>query len=514
MMLMPPTNVPTFGDLVLKDKEYRGLIVSVFVLSLIVFSVFKVFYPFAHVVSESYLEIEAAQKNWSIGYLPIGYAMFIRLVSSFSSNDLVLVFVQYVLLQVGVLYFLFSIKYLFSFNKVVFSILLSISMLNPILLYISNLITSDSLTGALMLFWFAHLLWIVLRPSVASIWWHCALLILLFMVRYGTWYCVIISTIGFLSYVRVRRIKLIGIGLVILFFGGFIGGTQMEFYRRTGVVQMSPQWGWQKAANAINAYTHADTVDRKRVRGKFEELQGLVNEYVAGGMSNDSTFGHQEIQPVGYYQLSKEHHILEAHMWEVWRGDDSSSAFKKWGSLGPLYDQYGNYLIKTHPDLYWKYSLLPNLRNYYVPSIEALYSYNGAKDTVGQEIVDWFQWKSNKVFTAFDSKKFIVPIYFAIFVSVINLVFVLSFLSVFLVNGLSSLSLYSKRVLVLLSFTWLSNCIWNVLTSYIVLRQQIFIFQITFTFCVLFVFMIFQIAFKKITPGELVTAIKLHPNPQ
>src|ERR1700754_176598 len=61
--------------------------------------VFKCFYPYADYFTDSYSYIQAAAGKDSIGYRPIGYSIFLRLVHGVSASDTFLVTLQYVLVQ-------------------------------------------------------------------------------------------------------------------------------------------------------------------------------------------------------------------------------------------------------------------------------------------------------------------------------------------------------------------------------------------------------------------------------
>jgi hypothetical protein len=506
-----PAHTLPFRNWIWKVKENKRMLLLVATAVVIQFVTFKFLYPFANLADESYVAIEAAHKNWAVGYLPVGYPMFLRLVSSFTSNDTILVFLQYLILQAAILYLLFSIKYLLVKGKWVIRIVIAISVLNPLLLQVCNLITADSLFAALMLIWFTHLMWLLHQTRLSSILWHSVCLLLLFMVNHNAWYCILISILVFLFLPIQRKIVVIGIAMIVVLFAGFIGGTQAEFKRRSGWVQFSAQWGWQKAANALYAYAHADTLDRKKVQGRFRELHGIVNEHMLG-LNKFPAFVRPDRKPDDYY-LMKENAPLKTYMREAWTSNDSSSAFKKWASMGPLYTQYGDFLIGEYLGLYWKYYLLPNLKNYYVPETEALSTYNRLRDTAGSEAVAFFQWKSNKITTVFKSKLLKVPYYSSIPLAVINLVFILGFIALSLAGGFSAISSYCKRLLLLLLFTWLANVIFSVWASPIVLRQQLFVMQLTLTFGVLFVAMLVQMSFSNNTGEGESAKTRLLPNP-
>jgi hypothetical protein len=112
MLFQKAITTQSFSQWLWKDKENKRLLwLSSFVL-VVSFTWLKILYPYPNFMPpDSYSYLEAANKNEFINIWPIGYSRFLRLVSSFSSSHMVLVVLQYLLLQTGLLYFLFTIRY-------------------------------------------------------------------------------------------------------------------------------------------------------------------------------------------------------------------------------------------------------------------------------------------------------------------------------------------------------------------------------------------------------------------
>jgi hypothetical protein len=76
------------------------------------FVLFKYLYPFAnYIYGDSFGYLKAAAQNLTIDFYPIGYSKFLRLVSVFAKPDIVLVSIQYMMIQCSALFVLFSIFY-------------------------------------------------------------------------------------------------------------------------------------------------------------------------------------------------------------------------------------------------------------------------------------------------------------------------------------------------------------------------------------------------------------------
>lgn len=69
-------------------------------------------YPFPNFLPDSYSYIDAAYNNVNINMWPVGYSKFLRLISVFNRSDTGLVIVQYVLLQLAILFFFILYKIL------------------------------------------------------------------------------------------------------------------------------------------------------------------------------------------------------------------------------------------------------------------------------------------------------------------------------------------------------------------------------------------------------------------
>src|SRR5206468_65992 len=137
---------------------------------------------------------------------PIGYSKFLRLVSVFAKPDLVLVILQYLMIQCSMFFLLFTIFYFYKAAKVTQAVLFCIMIFNPLLLHLGNLVSSDGLFLALSMTWFALLLWIIYNPSNKIICWHAIMVFAAFTVRYNALLYPFISLLAFwLSTLSLRK---------------------------------------------------------------------------------------------------------------------------------------------------------------------------------------------------------------------------------------------------------------------------------------------------------------------
>jgi hypothetical protein len=432
--------------------------------------------------------MEAAFKNNSISTLPIGYSKFLRLLSCFTSSHVLLIWFQYTILQVAVLYLLFTIKYLFSPGKWVIVILFGISILNTLLLYISNFVTSDALFTALSLGWFSQLLWMHYQPTRKLLIMHAVVLLFAFMVGNHALYYPVISILVILFICERTSTKLVGIAAIVLMLGCFIGKTLYSYKRTTGQTQFSAFSSWQLAANALYGYSHAPNISINKVPAQFRALHTIVNTH------NDSIkktwLGPHE--NLGIYYLWNEKTPLNLYMKQHWHKDSITGKIKRWVSMGPLYADYGKYLIKQYPIAYWKHFLLPNLVKYYIPETEYMGNYNMGRDSVDAIAVTWFLLKSNKVHNRFRNNQIQTPEYFPIAFAICNVVFVICFLAFYLLNGFIRSSHLTAKLLRVTSIILICNMGFSVQVSPIVLSYQLFPMIVTIIFAILLLNFIIQ----------------------
>src|SRR5690606_5461901 len=116
---------------------------------LLQFLVFKGLYPYPNFLPDSFSYLEAAKDGRAVNIWPIGYSRFLEWFSLLSRSHWALVGVQYVLLQVAVLYFVFSIAWFLRPGQWLFRIMLFSCVLHPLLLHVSNFVSSDALFASL-----------------------------------------------------------------------------------------------------------------------------------------------------------------------------------------------------------------------------------------------------------------------------------------------------------------------------------------------------------------------------
>ena len=469
-------------------KEIRLSLLLILSAIFIQFIVFKYLYPFPNFIPESTSYIEAAANNQSLNSWPIGYSKFLRIFHVLTQSHTALVLFQYLFLQISLLIFLFTLSYQLNLNKPVNRILFTINLFNPILLHLSNFISSDALFVGLSLCWFSSLLWILVKADLFILLLHALVLFLAFTLRYYALYYPIISISVVLFSEFKWKFKLQGVLIVVIPLLLYIAHTVNEYKRTTNTTQFSSFGGWQLAANALYAYSHIplDSVDR--VPFKFKALHKIVNQHM-------NWLNQYKVRPdsrIGIYYQWNEGAPLKVYMRYYWKNDSSTNNFKRYAVMGDLYAGYGSWQIRNHPVSYLKYFVLPNLVDYYAPPTEFLGYYNMGFDSVSSITIKWFKLKNNKVYNYYNSKQVQIAKYYTILLPVINVIFLAGLFAVLSLKELQTENLLRKRILQITLLVWLSTVLFSAFTAYTILRYEIFSMILTLSFSIICISILIQ----------------------
>ena len=495
-----------FYKLLYTSRENKRLYWFAGIVIVIQFVWFKMdcFYP--NIIPDTYSYVLGAYNNDFIHIRPIGYSKFLRFFSVFTRSHLLLVLSQYLLLQAGVLYFFFTLRYLLNPGKWVLRVLLAFTLLNPLLVKVSNFITSDALFTSLSLVWFTQLLWLLYIPSRKLLLAHAVVLLLAFSVRYNALYYPFISvTCIIIAQLRLKTKLIAIVGMAIPLFV-FIVATEYEYKKTTGATQFSAFGGWQLAINGLHAYAHDPLVPVASVPAPFRALHAIVNRHM-------DSLNHLRYRPdavLGVYYLSDTKSPLNIYFF----GDTSSPSIRgyenRWLRMGPLYGEYGTYLIKQHRNAYFQHFLLPNLGNYMEPPSEMMGYYQLNKATLFPLFVNWFRFPSNKLYTYFEDPRIrvinVLPRLFAI----VNLFFVLTAMGFIIWCGPVKPKELAHRILLITVLCWLSNFVFSVSASVIVLRYQIFPFIMVYSFGVLLAVLLWQKLYGLLNLSGSASPVSIH----
>lgn len=434
------------------------------------FVVFKWLYPYPNFLPDSFSYLETAMEKRSINIWPIGYSWFLELFGLISRSHWWLVSSQYVLLEAAILYLVFSTGYLLQTSGWLFGGMLLTGIASPLVLHISNFVSSDALFAALSLVWFTQLLWILCKPKMVVLVLHAFILLIVFTVRYNAMYYPFVS-ITVILFTGMRTLwKWGSIALVLFSLGAFIGYTQVQYYKETGSVRFSPFSGWQLASNALYAYAYVPAAARSKERFTYIDLQRLADRHMDSLQRTTSTPALSQ----GIYYLWNSQSPLQRFPTIWWGSDSTMTGFKRWTFAGSIYREYASYLVRTYPTTFLRHYVWPNLVNYYVPPPEFLGSYNMGKDTVDPVAVQWFRLQTKRVYTNTANPAIDINAYYPLWLALLNLFFVLAFTGFVLAGGFANSTSEIKKISGCLMLVWICNIVFSVIASPVVLRYHVF----------------------------------------
>lgn len=412
----------SFINFLLKDARNRRFIRIAAAATIFEFILFKIFYPFPDFFSDSYSYIYAASANLDISIWPIGYSKFLLAFHWFTHSDTALIGFQYFLLETASLYFFFTIAYLYNLARVSQNILFGFLVFNPLFLYLSNYVNSDSLFASLSILWLTQLLWIIHRPRIYQLFTQSLLLFACFTVRNNAYFYPIVTILAFSLSIQSIGRKLSGMALGIVFILAFITYERDAAFRLTGTHQFSLFTGWQLANNALYIYDKIKVDSTKLPTAATRELDQLSREFVK---SIPPKFKYREYLQyyVGNYFIRQPDAPLKNYLWSHYTISGDSNQVESWGKASVVFADYGGWILKHYPLEFARYFIIPNARNYFLPPLEKLEIYNLGLNDVPMIVEDWFDYKTPDVWSI--SKKiqryilFILPPLFL----VLNLLF-------------------------------------------------------------------------------------------
>lgn len=462
----------SFVQYIWGSKWNKGYVVFALVAFLIQFVLFKFRYPFANYMPDSYAYLEGAYRNLDVNMWPVAYSKFLRLLSVFAHSDTAVVVSQYLFLQCSALLFLATLIYFIQPGKVARGILFVFVVLNPVSLYVSNYVSADALFIGLSLCWLTTLLWIVYQPSLKIIGIQAILLLACFTVRYNAIYYPVVAAIAFLvgPLNWKRRVLGIVIGSALVLWSVLF--TIQAMQNKTGTKQFSAFGGWQLANNALYMYEHIPKNSRPSVPERFAKLDHMVREHM--DTLSKVHFTAEDTLNVHFYLWSGRGPLVQ-YMMREWNRDSTTSYFKRWAAEGPLFADYGRYLIKRFPELYIKEFVLPNAIRLAVPPAEFLGTYNMGVDSVGRLAKEWFNYKSQQVMKGNSPKRDIaITSWYSVLCTLINALMAISLIGILLYNGFNKKNGRIKPLVIIVIALWLINMFFSVFASPIVLRYQVF----------------------------------------
>jgi hypothetical protein len=398
LSIFPLEETPSasFKGFLFENRINRRLLVFTLLISILQFGIFKIVYPFPDFFDDSYSYIYAAFAHLDISIWPIGYSKFLGLFHKLTYSDTALVAFQYFLLQFACLYFYFTIRYFVATSIWTRKMLWGFLFVNPLSLYLCNLINSDALFAALTIAWMAQLIWMIQRPTLLNICIQSILLFLCFTVRNNAYYYPIVALICFLVTKQSLRVKVAGIILPFLLIAPFVLFTREAAYKMTGTRQFSLFSGWVSANNALYIYDQIKVDSNVLPTAESRELNRITMAF----------FKH--IEPEGYrsylesfvgnFFIKWPESPLKVYAHRHFRGGGELGSIAAWGKASAVFDPFGKFIITHYPLAYLRYFMWPNFWHYMIPPLSNLEVYDYSINEVDPIAKYWFHYSTSRIY--------------------------------------------------------------------------------------------------------------------
>jgi hypothetical protein len=406
----PSKHTSSFLSFILADNRNR-LLAGIYLLAILIKIVlFKYFYPHADYTPDTDTYILPAISNLNVDWWPVGYSKFLRLFHFLTDSETALVVFQYLFLELSMLLFYLSFSFIVKDDSYLRKIVFPFLLINPLFLYLSNYIISDSLFTALSLCWFTLLLWIIYKPSIGLLLAHGIILGLAVTVRYNAMVYPLIALVIIIMIKTKWWYKLIAILLPVLLISLFVFFTINQTYKRTGIKKFSPFGSWQLANNALYSFPYVpyDTIG---VPASCKLLDKITYQVCK---SPDFDLKKATPRKEAYFMWEDKSPLIVLQNLYItkWQLDNFSSRV----AVAEIYDDYGAYLIKKHPAAFIKYFIAPNLLNYFSPDLEMINQNNRYKYHITLSNKTWLRESKRKdnlnAINIQDKVLFIFPILF------------------------------------------------------------------------------------------------------
>lgn len=458
----------SFWSFILSNKINRRYIKIAFLALAAQFIIFKILYPYPDFISDSYSYIATNIYNMDVNLWPIGYSKFLRWVHAISYSDTFLVAVQYLILETSLAYLYYTILYLFMPNKKATLILYLFLFTNPLFLYLSNCVLSDSIFTALTITLITQFIWIINKPNLWHVLMQGVIIGTAFTIRYTALYYPLIAICGFALSRHSFSIKVLGSLLGIALMAIFFRYTQLKTKEITGTAQFSVFGGWQLANNALYMYNHIH-VQSYDLPPESRSLDSLSKTFFK--KVNPST---QDLESLpGTYFIKVPIAILKPYMMARYSYSNPLDQFKSWGMVSPLYNKYGTYLIVHYPIAFARYFLFLNLKNYLLPHLEKFGNYNLEMKSVPPIVQTWFHYTTSNIYSIPGNLQnkifFILPIVFCL----LNFFYAGKMILFLPSKAFKKLPRIYKLSLIFLAVYLLLNAAFSIIATPIVLRYEI-----------------------------------------
>jgi len=386
-----PENSGYKGSFLKYLTQQRKLLLIASIIFVAIFLLLKLCFPLPDFFNDSFTYLYDAVNKPDISYRPLGYSNFLSIIHIISTNGNFAVFIQYLLFFISTLFCFFSCDYLYGFPPKLRLVVFYLALINPILIFQTNLISSDSLFCSLTVTWFTLCLWIIKRNTYPLLLLQAALLLVCFHVRYTAIFYPAVAAIVFLFSKGRMLYKVVGIILSITVVYFYVERQKAISEDHFNIRVFSGFSGWQMANNVLCYYKKIDVDPKDLPDLDTRNIDRLVKKFIDKMYVEDY---------VGTQYMWDKNSPLKLYVY-VRETDRQKSYFSQWYSASKPLGDYGWAIIKRNPLAYVRYFIIPNTKNYFLPDQEALSNYNYYSLKISPDTKDWFGYDFERLYCRF-----------------------------------------------------------------------------------------------------------------
>jgi hypothetical protein len=374
-------------------RGQKKMIIIATCVSAACFIMLKYFFPLPDFFVDSTSYVACAFYKMDVAYRPMGYSNFLRMLHNISSASLFTVFIQYFLFFLSSLFCFFSMDYLAGLPEKPRWPLLIVILVNPLLIFQTNLISSDSVFCSLTVIWFTSCLWIIRQHK----WWALLLQLIFlyccFCVRYTAMFFPVIAVAGFIFCRGNRKYKFLGVALsvsVILF---AVRHQKDLTEEKTSTRVFSGFAGWQIANNALYCYKELNINNDDLPTKELRTVDKVIRRYIDSIPTSKGAIGTAYIwdsrSPLIQFQYMAVRYLY-------------LTRFESWFAVSKPFNDYGWYIVRNFPRQFMLCYILPNTKKYFYPDAEALANYNCTNVQLPEETKEWFNLSEDHISCGFE----------------------------------------------------------------------------------------------------------------
>ncbi len=366
----------------------KRLLAIAFFSGIVLFLLLKFLFPLPDFFFDSFSYVKDAVIHDGFGYRPIGYPDFLYFIhDNIATGAGAVVFIQYLLFFLSSVFCFFSCDFLLGIPAKLKYVTLLLVIANPMLLFQSNLISSDSLFCSLTVFWFTSLIWFIKRPNWVILVLQAVLLVTCLYVRYVSLFFPLVTAGSFLASRTKIAYKISGIALSLVLVYSYVNWQENKIEEKFGVRVFSGFSGWQIANNALCYYKKINIKEIDLPDNESRIINRIVkaridNIYEDGDVSTRYMWDTKS--PLKLYLRARSKYEGEVY-------------FPEWLKSSQDIGRYGWALVKHDPLAYVQYFMLPNCKYFFLPAPEILADYNCFYLTIPAECKNWFGFDFNEL---------------------------------------------------------------------------------------------------------------------